>query len=179
MPSPGVSAALGQGVVLAFPVGDLNPLKWLGSGASKLASDVWQSAMTALWSAGLWVLGLAFKIIDAFTTPDLSTSGPLADVLPYTFAIGGFVAGLMALIQIGMALYRRDGQSVARVMVGAVQFGAVWIGYVALAALLVEAAAGLTTGLLQGLLHINDFASFATSASKPGNRLASFASSLG
>jgi type IV secretion system protein TrbL len=167
MPSPGVSAALGQGVVLAFPVGDLNPLKWLGSGASKLASDVWQSAMTALWSAGLWVLGLAFKIIDAFTTPDLSTSGPLADVLPYTFAIGGFVAGLMALIQIGMALYRRDGQSVARVMVGAVQFGAVWIGYVALAAVLVEAAAGLTTGLLQGLLHINNFASFASSASWP------------
>jgi type IV secretion system protein TrbL len=136
-------------------------------GASKLASDVWQSAMTALWSAGLWVLGLAFKIIDAFTTPDLSPSGPLAAVLPYTFAIGGFVAGLMSLIQIGVAVYRRDGQSVARVMVGAVQFGAVWIGYIALAALLVEAAAGLTTGLLQGLLRINDFASFAISASWP------------
>jgi type IV secretion system protein TrbL len=167
MPSPGVSSALGHQVVLAFSVGDLNPLKWLGSGASKLASDVWQSAMTALWSAGLWVLGLAFKIIDAFTTPDLSPSGPLAAVLPYTFSIGAFVAGLMALIQIGVAVYRRDGQSVAVVMVGAVQFGAVWIGYLALAALLVEAAAGLTTGLLQGLLHINDFASFATSASWP------------
>jgi type IV secretion system protein TrbL len=167
MASPGVLAAPGQQVVLAFSVGDLNPLKWLGSGASKLASDAWQSAMTALWSAGLWVLGLAFKIIDAFTTPDLSTSGPLAEVLPYMFAIGGFVAGLMALIQIGVALYRRDGESVARVIVGAVQFGAVWIGYLAMAALLVEAAAGLTTGLLQGLLHINDFASFSNSASWP------------
>jgi type IV secretion system protein TrbL len=167
MPSPGVSSALGQQVVLAFSVGDLPPPKWGGSGASKLASDVWQSAMTALWSAGLWVLGLAFKIIDAFTTPDLSPSGPLAAVLPYTFSMGAFVAGLMALIQIGVAVYRRDGQSVARVMVGAVQFGAVWIGYLALAALLVEAAAGLTTGLLQGLLHINDFASFAASVSWP------------
>ena len=167
MASHSVLAAPGHQVVLAFSLGDLNPLKWLGSGASKLASDAWQSAMTALWSAGLWVLGLAFKIIDGFTTPDLSTSGPLADVLPYTFAIGGFVAGLMALIQIGVALYRRDGQSVARVMVGAVQFGAVWIGYLAMAALLVEAAAGLTKGLLQGLLHINDFASFSNSASWP------------
>ena len=127
MDSPGAATALGHGVVLAFSVGDLNPLKWLGSGASKLASDAWQSAMTALWSAGLWVLGLAFKIIDAFTTPDLSTSGPLAAVLPYTFAIGAFVAALMALIQIGVALYRRDGQSIARVMVGAVQFGAVGV----------------------------------------------------
>ena len=167
MASRGVLVAPGHQVVVAFSLGDLNPLKWLGSGASELASDVWQSAMTALWSAGLWVLGLAFKIIDGFTTPDLSTSGPLAAVLPYMFAIGGFVAGLMALIQIGVALYRRDGQSVARVMVGVVQFGAVWIGYLAMAALLVEAAAGLTRGLLQGLLHIDDFASFSTSASWP------------
>ena len=167
MANRGVPAMSGHQVVLAFSLGDLNPLKWLGSGASKLAADAWQSAMTALWSAGLWVLGLAFKIIDGFTTPDLSTSGPLAAVLPYTFAIGAFVAGLMALIQIGVALYRRDGQSVACVMVGAVQFGAVWVGYVAMAAVLVEAAAGLTTGLLQGLLHINDFASFSNSASWP------------
>ena len=126
MRSPGVSAALGQGVVLAFPVGDLNPLKWLGSGASKLASDVWQSAMTALWSAGLWILGLAFKIIDAFMTPDLSTSGPLARVLPYTFAIGAFLAALLGLVQVGVAVWQRNGQSIARVMIGTVQFWVWW-----------------------------------------------------
>ena len=154
---------------MALSWGDLNPLKWLGTAANAAAGDVWQAAMTALWSAGLWVLGLAFKIIDAFTTPDLSATGPLATVLPYTFAIGAFVASLMAFIQLGVALYRRDGQSIARVMVGAVQFGAVWIGYLAIAATLVTAAGGLTKGLLRGLLHVDAFAGFSSSASWPRN----------
>ena len=155
--------------VVALSWGDLDPLKWLGTAANAATGDVWRAAMTALWSAGLWVLGLAFKIIDAFTTPDLSTTGPLATVLPYTFAIGAFVASLMALIQLGVALYRRDGQSIARVMVGAVQFGAVWIGYLAIAATLVTATGGLTKGLLRGLLHVDAFAGFSSSASWPRN----------
>jgi type IV secretion system protein TrbL len=153
--------------VVAFGLGDLNPLKWLGKGASVALGDVWKAAMTALWSAGLWILDLAFKIIDAFTTPDLSANGPLAEVLPYTFALGFMVATFMALIQIGIALYQRDGKSIARVMVGVVQFGAVWIGYIAIAALLVTAAAGLTKGLLQGLLHIDAFSGFSNSGSWP------------
>jgi type IV secretion system protein TrbL len=153
--------------VVAFGLGDLNPLKWLGKGASVALGDVWKAAMTALWSAGLWILDLAFKIIDAFTTPDLSANGPLAEVLPYTFALGLMVATFMALIQIGLALYQRDGKSIARVMVGVVQFGAVWIGYLAIAALLVTAAAGLTKGLLQGLLHIDAFSGFSNSGSWP------------
>jgi type IV secretion system protein TrbL len=151
----------------AIGLGDLNPLKWLGKGANLVVGDVWKAAMTALWSAGLWAIDLAFKIIDAFTTPDLSPGGPLAEVLPYTFAIGLMVATFMALIQLGIALYQRDGKSLARLLVGVVQFGAVWIGYLAIAAALVTAAAGLTKGLLQGLLHINAFSGFSNSASWP------------
>jgi type IV secretion system protein TrbL len=153
--------------IVALSWGDLNPLKWLGKGASAVATDAWKGAMTALWSAGLWVLGLAFKIIDAFTTPDLSADGPLAEVLPYTFAIGAMIAVLMALVQIGFALYQRDGKSLARVMVGVIQFGAVWIGYIAIAAMLVTATAGLTKGLLQGLLHVDAFSGFSNSGSWP------------
>jgi type IV secretion system protein TrbL len=153
--------------VLAFSLSDLNPLHWLGSAASAAVGDVWKAAMTALWSAGLWVLGLAFKIIDAFTTPDLSAGGPLARVLPYTFAIGAFVAVLMAFIQIGIALYQRNGQSIARVMVGTVQFGFVWVGYVAIAAILVTATAGLTQGLLEALLHVKGFSGVPATANWP------------
>ncbi|HEY3713180.1 MAG TPA: type IV secretion system protein [Jatrophihabitantaceae bacterium] len=153
--------------VEAFSLSSLNPLHWLGSAASAAVGDVWKAAMTALWSAGLWVLGLAFKIIDAFTTPDLSASGPLATVLPYTFAIGAFVAAVMAFTQIGVALYRRDGQSIARVMVGVLQFGAVWIGYIAIAATLVTATSGLTKGLLEALLHVDAFSGFAGTTNWP------------
>ncbi len=151
LPCPG-----GQRVE-AFGWGDLNPLKWLGKGASVVVGDVWKAAMTALWSAGLWILELAFKVIDAFTTPDLTAGGPLAEVYPYTFGIGAFVAGLMALVQIGAAAFRRDGASLARVLLGVAQFGAVWVGYVGCAAAATLAASGLTKGLLQGLLHIGAF----------------------
>src|SRR6266545_4251342 len=145
------------GRVEAFGWGDLNPLKWLGKGASVVVGDVWKAAMTALWSAGLWILELAFKVIDAFTTPDLTAGGPLAEVYPYTFGIGAFVAGLMALVQIGAAAFRRDGASLARVLLGVAQFGAVWVGYIGCAAAATLAASGLTKGLLQGLLHIGAF----------------------
>jgi type IV secretion system protein TrbL len=143
--------------VEAFSWGDLNPLKWLGKGAAFVVGDAWKAAMTALWSAGLWMLQLAFKIIDAFTMPDLSTAGPLGEVYPYTFGIGLFVASLTALVQVGSAAVRRDGRAVARVLVGLAQFGAVWVGYVGCAAAGVIAASGLTRGLLQGLLGIGAF----------------------
>ena len=153
--------------VVAIGWADLNPLKWLGKGAAAVATDAWKGAMTAVWSAGLWVLDLAFKIIDAFTTPDLSTGGPLAAVLPYTFAVGAALALLMAFVQIGLAAVQRDGRSLARVLVGVAQFWAVWIGYITVAALLVTATAGLTKGLLQGLLHVDAFSGFSNSGSWP------------
>lgn len=163
-----VAAACAEGgQVLALSFGDLNPLKWLGAGAAAVVTDMWKGAMVALWSSGLWVLEMTFKIIDAFTTPDLSSNGPLKEVLPYTFAIGAAVASLMVLIQLGAALYQRDGKSVGRVVVGLFQFGAVWIGYVTIAAVLVTATAGLTKGLLQSLLHVDAFSGFSNSAAWP------------
>ena len=80
--------------------------------------------MTGLWSAALWLLQLAFKIIDAFTTPDLSASGPMGAVLPTTLWIGAAVAVIMMFVQLTLALVRRDGQSLGRVLLGIGQFGA-------------------------------------------------------
>ncbi len=157
----------GHTKVVAFSLSSLSPLNWLGSAASAAVGDVWKAAMTALWSAGLWVLGLAFKIIDAFTTPDLSTTGPLARVLPYTFAIGAFLAALLGLVQIGVAAWQRNGQSIARVMIGTIQFWGVWIGYCTVCAILVTATGGLTKGLLSALLHVDTFCDVPTSADWP------------
>src|SRR3954471_596428 len=72
-----------------------------GQGAGAVVTSVWISAMLALWNAGLWLLGLAFSVIDALTTPDLSADGPLAGVYPLTFAIGAAIAGVMAMVQVG------------------------------------------------------------------------------
>ncbi|MDQ3735444.1 MAG: hypothetical protein M3400_15870 [Actinomycetota bacterium] len=133
---------------------------WLGGEVGEAIGDLWIACMTALWEAGLWLLALAFSVIDAFTTPDLSADGPMGEVYPFTFAIGAAVAVLMALIQVGAAAFRRDGQSLGRLAIGVVQFGLVWVGYIGLAALLVTGVSGLTNGLLDGLLDIDNFAQF-------------------
>lgn len=142
-----------------------NPFCAVGELAGEVVTDVWISAMTSLWEAGLWVLGLAFSVIDALTTPDLSADGPLGQVYPVTFGIGAGVAALMAMVQLGAAAVRRDGQTLGRVLIGLAQFGLVWAGYVGVAALLVTGVGGLTTGLLRGLLEIDTLAAFDSSLS--------------
>ena len=153
--------------VEAFGVGDLNPLTWLGDAASAAVGDVWLSAMTGLWSAALWLLKLAFRIIDVFTTPDLSASGPMGSVLPITLWLGSTLAVIMMFVQITVALIRRDGQSMGRVLIGIAQFGFVWIAYLGLAAGFVAAAAGLERGILQGMLHAHDLSHVDLSESFP------------
>lgn len=77
-----------------FGLGDLNPLSWLGDAASEAVGQTWMSAMIAAWSSAMWVLALAFRTLDAFTSPDLSGSGPMGSVYPYTFGLGLFVSTL-------------------------------------------------------------------------------------
>ncbi len=153
--------------VVAFPRLNLNPLSWLGSEAGKVAADAWTAAMTGLWSAGMWLLEFAFHVIDAFTTPDLSASGPLGAVLPTTLWLAVFTAGMAFFLQIGAALIRRDGQSLGRVLAGIAQFGLVWAGYLTVAAAAVVAAGALTKGILHALLGVDSFAQFGVDASWP------------
>ncbi|SDG04590.1 hypothetical protein SAMN05660662_0128 [Blastococcus aurantiacus] len=149
----------------ALPCLPINPFCVVGEAAGAVVADVWTDAMLALWDAGLWMLSLAFSVVDALATPDLSAGGPLAGVYPVTFGIGATVAALMALVQLGVAAVRRDGQTLGRLLIGLLQFGLVWAGYVGVAALLVTGVSGLTTALLRSLLDIENMASFDPSIS--------------
>ena len=150
-----------------LPMIDLNPISWLGDAASAAVADVWKAAMIGLWSAGLWLLTLAFRIIDAFTNPDLSAEGPMGAVLPTTLWIGASVAGTMIFVQLTVALIRRDGQSLGRVLLGVGQFGLVWVGYLGVAGALVSAATGLSRGILQAMLDVDSLSAFDPSSSWP------------
>ncbi|HEX8093485.1 hypothetical protein [Jatrophihabitans sp.] len=153
--------------VEAFGVGDANPLKWLGSAASAAVGDVWLTSMTGLWSAALWLLKLSFQVIDAFATPDLSATGPIGSVLPTTLWFGATLAVIMMFVQLTVALVRRDGQSMGRVLIGIAQFGVVWVGYLGLAAGFVAAAAGLQHAILAQMLHAQDLSHVDLSESFP------------
>jgi type IV secretion system protein TrbL len=143
-----------------FGLGDLNPLDWLGNAAGEAIGQGWTAAMVASWSAAMWILQTTFGIADKFTSPDLTAGGPMRSAYGYTFGLGATVAAIMAFTQVGLAALRRDGASLARVLVGVIQFGAVWMGYVGVAAALTTAASGLTHGLLHGLLGIDNFSGY-------------------
>jgi type IV secretion system protein TrbL len=146
---------------------DLNPMSWLGDAASAAAADVWKSAMISIWSAGLWLLTLSFKVIDAFTTPDVSAEGPMGKVLPTTLWLGASVAVTMMFVQLSVALLRRDGRSLGRVLAGVGQFGLVWVGYLGMAAALVAAAAGLARGVLRSMLDVDNLSQFDPTSTWP------------
>lgn len=146
---------------------DINPLHWLGSAALGAATDTWKAAMIGLWTAGVWLLQLAFKLIDAFTTPDVSATGPLAAVLPTTLWLGLFLVSITMALQLAVAVVRRDGKSLGRIVIGVCQFGLVWVGYLAVAGLLIAAVSGLTTGLLSSMLHMSSWSAYAGSNTWP------------
>ncbi len=152
---------------VALGIGGLNPLSWLGDAAGEVAGEGWASAMTSVWSGGVWLLNLSFHVLDSLTTPDLSAAGPMGKVYPYTFGIGASVALVMAFVQIGTAAVRRDGQSLGRLLLGLGQYAVIWAGYVGVAAALVTAASGLTHGLLHGLLNLDGFSGYDATAGWP------------
>jgi len=164
VPVPGDGSGGTAGTTLAFSV---NPISWLGDGAAGLAADAWKSAMTGLWSAGLWMLKLAFGVIDAFTTPDVTAGGPLSGVLPTTLWIGATVAALMMFVQLSTAMVRRDGQSLGRVLLGVGQFAAVWAGYLGVAAVFIAAASGLEHAIVAQMLHVQSLSGYDLTASWP------------
>ena len=147
--APAMNPALTPGLMPAFdPPGfdwqTFFPLAWLaGRVGADVVNNQWIQAMQSLWAGALWMVQFAFKLVDAFTTPDLSEGGPMAQIYPATFAIGGALALVLAFVQIGFAAWQRSGQGLARVLVGVPQFGAAWAG------LLTVATSGLTRGLLQ------------------------------
>lgn len=138
----------------------LNPFTYLGSAAGKVIADGWTAAMLGLWNAGLWLLKLVLTLVDSFTTPDLRTDGPAADVYQVTFWIAGALMLLLTMVQLGVAAVRRDGRSIARVLAGVAQFVMVWVGWIALAVTVVAACGGLTRALMSTLLHIDRWAQF-------------------
>lgn len=139
--------------------GDLveNPLSQVGEAIAKAAADAWTSAMLALWDAGLFVLRVVLNLTDSFLTPDLSEGGPGREVYAYTLWIGGALVLVMAMIQLGFAAFRRDGKSLATMLIGTAQFVVVWSAWIGYCVIMVTACGGLTRALMKALLGVNSW----------------------
>jgi hypothetical protein len=138
----------------------LNPFHYLAGAAGKVVADGWTAAMLGLWNAGLWAMRLVLNIMDAFLTPDLSENGPGADIYRTTFWIAGALVLIMVMIQFGVAAIRRDGKSLATLLVGGAQFTIVWAAWVAYGVAVIAACGGLTRALMDSLLKVNSWSAW-------------------
>ena len=77
------------------------------------------------------------------------------------------VVGIMFLVQLALVLVRRDGKTLGQLLLGTVQFGAVWLGYLGIASAAVTAASGLARGILRAMLHVDGFSALDLSRSMP------------
>ena len=139
----------------------INPLSGLsGTVVGKAAADGFTVVMVALWNCGLMVLKWVLLLEDQFLDPDLGTDGPLSGIYQVTFWIAGVLALVLLMVQLGVTMIRRDGQSLARVFLGGGQFVMVWAAWVAYAVVVQKAAGGLTHSLMQALLSVDTFSAW-------------------
>lgn len=145
---------------------DLNPIDDIGGAIEDGLADMWTSAMLSIWSAGLWAMKSVMQLLDRFLTPDVRDPG-LTHLYSVTLGLSVLIALIVAFGQIALAVIRRDGASLGTLAVGVVQYGAVVAGWVTICAGVIFASAGLTSGLLDTLLEIDDFGGYETAAGWP------------
>jgi type IV secretion system protein TrbL len=139
--------------------GDLvNPFTALGNAAGKVAADAWTAAMLSFWNAGLWFLQLVLGFIDTFLTPDLRESGPVGATYRTTFWVAVTLVVALTVVQSGVAAFRRDGRSVARLLVGSAQFVMVWAAWVSYVLVLLYACSGLTKAIMAATMGVDTWA---------------------
>ncbi|WP_226963985.1 hypothetical protein [Nostocoides sp. F2B08] len=138
----------------------IDPFAALGSAAASVAADAWTVAMLSVWNAALWLLRVVLTIEDHFLTPQLTATGPMAGIYQVTFWIAGTLVLILLMVQLGIAAVRRDGQSLARVLIGAAQYVMVWAGWIVYAVAVLAAAGGLTKAVMRQLLDVDQLAAW-------------------
>jgi hypothetical protein len=141
-------------------LGKFNPFGVAGDIAGKAVADGWTGIMMALWSSGLWVLRFALDVMDQWMTPDITANGPAAEVYRATFWAAGVLVMVMTFVQLGVAAFRRDGKSLARVLIGVFQFTVVWAAAITYGAAVIAACSGLSRALMASLLDLNEWSNW-------------------
>ncbi len=136
-----------------------NPFEFLAEKAvGELIVDAWTSLMLALWSAALLALRSVLGFVDAFLTPDISADGPAGQAYRVTFWIALSLVLILAMAQLGLAAWRRDGTDLAQAGIGIAQFIVVFAGWIGYCAMILAAAQGLTSAVMQAMFGVELFA---------------------
>ncbi|MGO0577731.1 hypothetical protein [Ornithinimicrobium panacihumi] len=136
-----------------------NPFEYLaGKAVGELAADVWTSIMLGIWAAGLWFLRTVLGFVDAILTPDITAAGPAGQVYRTTFWLALALVLILAMAQLGLAAWRRDGADLAQAGIGVAQFVVIFAGWIGYCVMILAAAQGLTRSLMRAMFGVELFA---------------------
>ncbi|MFK5584358.1 hypothetical protein [Serinicoccus sp. LYQ131] len=135
-----------------------NPFEYLGQKAvGELIADAWTSIMMAIWMGGVWFLRTVLGLVDAILTPDITAAGPAGQVYRTTFWLALALVLILAMAQLGLAAWRRDGADLAAAAVGVAQFVVVFAAWVGYCVMILAAAQGLTRSLMLTMFGVDSF----------------------
>ena len=138
-------------------------MQQLGAAAAKVVENGWAAAMLSLWDAGLWLTRLVLHYSEILTTPDLSPdSGPARLLYQTTYWMAAVLVVVMGLVQMGVSLVRRDGKSLATLLIGTGQFVVMWGAWAGYCAAIIQACAAINSALAETLLRTDILDTFPT-----------------
>lgn len=143
-----------------IPIMPWDILGLLGSAVGNVITDGWITLMMGLWSAALWLLAVVLGFMDAMLVPDLRLEGPGRDIYMITIALAIALAGVLTILQVGVALVRRDGRSVGRLLVGVASFWFFLTVGIAYMVAVLAAASAITRSLMHPLLGVSSWREF-------------------
>jgi len=135
-----------------------DPLSHLAGEAIKVGTDIWTVIMLSVWNVGLLLMRFVLGLEEHFLTPDLSESGPARDLYATTWWIAVSLLVIMVLVQLGVAVLRRDGKSLGRLLLGVGQFIVVWAAWLTYAGAVIAACSGLNAALMRTLFATDSLA---------------------
>lgn len=138
-----------------------NPFAWLGQAAvGKLVADAWTAVMIAIWSAGVWFFRFILNLTQTIMTPNLALDGPAGQVYQVTYWMGGALLLVLMMVRIGAVAFRRDGRGLGQMLIGLGQFVIVWVLWLTYAGLVMVAAGGLSSAIMEILFGVDPWETF-------------------
>nr|MDQ3358986.1 type IV secretion system protein [Actinomycetota bacterium] len=95
--------------------------------------------------------------VDAILTPDITAAGPAGEVYRTTFWLALALVMILAMAQLGLAAWRRDGGDLAQAGIGVAQFVVVFAAWLGYCVMILAAAQGLTRSLMHAMFGVELF----------------------
>lgn len=129
----------------------------MGREVQSFMTSKFDELMLKIWEAGLWLMRNTFTLVDYASVFTVDPAAPpLASLWPLMLSISGVLALGLFFHQLTMTVLR-GGVGFYRLALGPIQYGLALAATAGIAGVMLAAADGISSGILQVGLHENNF----------------------